>query len=532
MAVASTVNEGRASGAEFPLLEQLQAVDSRGNSIEQNLRAAGGRRSTVVVAAVNALFLSVGALVSAQIAHSVSFLMAFAAAASVFVFVGTTGRFRTRMVPDFVGQLTRVAGSVAGGAAGPFLVLALFDESRTNFRAFSGLVLALFIAALAADWLAVVLIRRMWARGRLRSRAIMLGSGTLANELAVELRLRQEYGVDLVETITPVSNASLVDTLLDCFVETKADRLIVAPLEDEARDSAALVTAIRRALSHQIPTFVVPRLYEMGLGLDSMSPDRARGYPLVRLQRSAHPSVSRRMKRSIDVIVSAVVLVLSSPVMLLTALAVRGTDNGPVLFRQPRVGKGGEVFDMLKFRSMSVSDNEHCERASGHRVTAVGKVIRATSLDELPQLWNVLIGDMSLVGPRPERVSFVEEGLRLHSGYAERHRMPMGLTGLAQVAGLRGEGTSVQERVKFDNIYIDQWSVALDLQVLFKTVFAILLQGRYRQREMELSEAITQLPSDATDSGIRLVAPVGDRPPKPRPAIGSERPQIDLSAKQ
>ena len=401
MAIVSTVGESCEVDPELPLLGQLQTLDARGSAIEANLRAAGARRSTAVVATMHALFLSVGAVIAAQVAHSVSFLMAFVGAASVLIFVGTTGRFRTRMVPDFVGQLTRVAGSVAVGAAGPFLILAIFDASRTNFRAFSGLVFVLFVAALAADWLAVVLVRKMWARGRHRSRAIMLGSGTLANELAVELRLRQEYGVDLVDTITPVADASLVDTLLDRFVATKADRLIVAPLEDEARDSAALVTAIRRALSHQIPTFVVPRLYEMGLGLDSMSPDRARGYPLVRLQRSAHPAVSRKIKRSIDVLVSASALVLFSPFLLLTALAVRGTSSGPVLFRQPRVGRGGEVFEMLKFRSMSVSENEHSERASEHRVTAVGKVIRATSLDELPQLWNCLL--YTSPSPRDQR---------------------------------------------------------------------------------------------------------------------------------
>lgn len=485
----------QATMSQYPLLSDLQARFVQENELRRSLRESGGRRSTAIVVAIQAVGLGIGALVASVVAHSISPALAVVCASSVIVAVGTTGRFRTRMVPDLVGQLSRVAGSVAAGAAVPFLLLAFLDASRTNFRAFAGLVLVLFTAALASDWISAWIVRRMWSRGKLRSRAVLLGSGRLADELAVELRLRKEYGVDLVGVVAPQNHESLVDEFVRCLVDSRADRLIVAPLEDELTDGQALVVAVRRALSLRIPTFVVPRLYEMGLGLDSMSPDRARGYPLVRVQRSAHPSIGLRVKRLMDIALSSAALVVVSPVFILTASLVRLTSAGPVLFRQPRVGAGGRVFEILKFRSMHVGSREHEERSSQHRVTAVGKVIRAASIDELPQLWNVLIGDMSLVGPRPERVSFVEEGLGLHRGYADRHRMPMGITGLAQVAGLRGEDTSVEERVKFDNLYVDQWSIALDLQIMMKTLFAILLQTRYRRRERELSEAITQLPS-------------------------------------
>lgn len=474
------------------MLDALQRADQRAEQVRGNLRKSGGRKSTTIIVAVYVVSLSLGAAFSAFVAHSVSLVQALVAMSCVTISLSTTGRFRTRMVPDFVGQLSRVAGSVAAGAAIPFMVIALFDSTLTNFRAFAGLTVVLFATSVAADWTSAMLIRHLWGRGKLRSKAVMIGSGQLADELAIELSVRPEYGVDLVEIIYPGEDGVLAERLVEALASTGGDRLIVAPLENEKNDVPSLIGAVRRSLSLGVPTFVVPRLYQMGLGLDSMSPDRARGYPLVRIQRSAHPTAALRAKRVFDAGLSSFVLFVSAPLMLVIALAVRLTSKGPVLFTQPRVGAQGRVFPMRKFRTMHESLNDHNERSSEYRITGLGRLLRTWSLDELPQFWSVLIGDMTLVGPRPERVSFVEEGLHLYPGYLERHRMPMGITGLAQVAGLRGEDTSVTERVKFDNLYIDQWSFALDLQIIAKTTFAILLQTRYRKRERELAEAITR----------------------------------------
>ena len=479
-------------------LELLQASDPTGQAIRRVLKSSGPRKSTMLIVAIYGVCLTVGAAIAAVVAHSVSPALAISCAASVVVALSTTGRFRTRMVPDFVGQITRIGGSVAAGAAIPFLAVALFEPSRTNFRAFAGLVLVLLVASLLADWTSAWAIRKLWARGRLRSRAVMIGSGRLAREMAVELRLRPEYGVDLVDVVVPGLQQDLAEEVVGCIAESSADRLVVAPLYGEAVDKHELLSTIRRVLGMGVPTFIVPRFYEIGLGLDSMSPDRARGYPLVRVQRSAHPTLGMALKRAIDLVVSATILVLFAPLMAVVAAAVGFTSKGPIFFRQPRIGQAGDEFEMLKFRSMYQAEDQHSERSSGHRVTPVGRVLRATSLDELPQLLNVFRGEMSLVGPRPERTSFVEEGLELYPGYAERHRQPMGLTGLAQVAGLRGEDTSVAERVKFDNLYIDQWSMSLDLQIMAKTLFAIILQTRYRSREGQLEAAISSLPDDAS----------------------------------
>ena len=160
-----------------------------------------------------------------------------------------------------------------------------------------------------------------------------------------------------------------------------------------------------------------------------------------------------------------------SPVLLLIALGIKLTSPGPIFFRQRRVGQRGVPFDVLKFRTMLVNDDDDttwCVTAD-RRVTRLGRVLRATSVDELPQLLNVVRGDMSLVGPRPERPFFVEAFSKEIPRYGDRHRVPVGMTGLAQVNGLRGD-TSIEERLVFDNLYIENWSLWSDIVILLRTV--------------------------------------------------------------
>ncbi|MEU7281927.1 exopolysaccharide biosynthesis polyprenyl glycosylphosphotransferase [Streptomyces sp. NPDC045431] len=182
-------------------------------------------------------------------------------------------------------------------------------------------------------------------------------------------------------------------------------------------------------------------------------------------------------KRLLDVSVAAPMLLVLAPLLLLCAAAIRVSDGPGVLFRQERVGKDGRLFTLLKFRTLRPADEiEAATRwsvADDERMSAVGAFLRRTSLDELPQLWNVLRGDMSLVGPRPERPYFVAEFSRAHPGYAARHRMPVGLTGLAQVHGLRGD-TSIEDRCRFDNHYIDHWSLWQDVCILLRTAASLI----------------------------------------------------------
>ena len=179
-------------------------------------------------------------------------------------------------------------------------------------------------------------------------------------------------------------------------------------------------------------------------------------------------------KRLIDTVLSLIALVILSPLLLITALAVKLSSPGPVLFKQQRLGLHGKVFTIYKFRSMS-DGAEHTGSGvySGKgdpRVTKVGKLIRATSIDELPQLFNILKGDMSLVGPRPERPFFVEKFREEIPRYMVKHQVRPGLTGWAQVNGYRGD-TSIRKRIEYDLYYIENWSIGLDIKIIFLTFF-------------------------------------------------------------
>jgi exopolysaccharide biosynthesis polyprenyl glycosylphosphotransferase len=182
-------------------------------------------------------------------------------------------------------------------------------------------------------------------------------------------------------------------------------------------------------------------------------------------------------KRVLDVVVSGVLLLLVSPLLLACAVVLRVSDGPGVVFRQERVGQGGRPFTLLKFRTHRPADaHESATRwsvADEHRMTWFCRFLRRTSLDELLQLWNVFRGDMSLVGPRPERPYFVDRFSQAHPGYAARHRMPAGITGLAQVHGLRGD-TSIEDRARFDNAYIDTWSLWQDVCILLRTAATLV----------------------------------------------------------
>jgi Undecaprenyl-phosphate glucose phosphotransferase len=197
------------------------------------------------------------------------------------------------------------------------------------------------------------------------------------------------------------------------------------------------------------------------------------GLPTINLSETPLEGWSRFIKRAFDLLVTAAALLVLSPVMAGVALAIWLEDRGPVFYRQMRMGLDGKSFQILKFRSMRVG----AEEATGAvwaekddpRRTKVGRFIRARSLDELPQLWNVLMGDMSVVGPRPERPQFVEQFRAEFPHYMLRHKVRAGMTGWAQVHGWRGN-TSVRMRIEHDLYYIENWSLVLDVKILFMTV--------------------------------------------------------------
>lgn len=195
----------------------------------------------------------------------------------------------------------------------------------------------------------------------------------------------------------------------------------------------------------------------------------------------------QRCKRVLDVVGSFFLLLVVSPILIITAVLVKLSGPGPVLFCQTRNGLDGQSFTIYKFRTMVVpkakDDDVKQAQANDPRITAIGRILRNTSIDELPQLLNVLKGDMSLVGPRPHAAQHNEYYGKLIDGYHLRHRMRPGITGLAQVSGWRGETDTLDKmvnRVKFDLVYIDNWSLWLDVKIIFMTALTVLFHKNAR----------------------------------------------------
>lgn len=338
----------------------------------------------------------------------------------------------------------------------------------------AGLVLARVVT--------VALLRRRRARAGGEA-ALVVGTGRVADRLARSLRARPELGLRPVGFVgesaegLPLPVLGPVDRVAAVAAEQSATTLVVAFGEDSDAD---LVGRLRACWQHGAAVLVVPRLFE--LDVSSLRTELVGGIPLVRMRPPAVRRLSWRVKRLVDVVLAAAALLVLSPVYAVCALAVRlETGRDGVIFRQERVGRDGSRFEILKFRSLTpATDLESAARwdvSHDDRIGPVGRLIRRTSLDELPQLVNVLRGEMSLVGPRPERPFFVETFSARHRSYAARLRVPAGLTGWAQIHGLRGD-TSIDDRAAYDNYYIENWSLGLDVSIMVRTVGTLIPRPR------------------------------------------------------
>ncbi|WP_416208863.1 undecaprenyl-phosphate glucose phosphotransferase [Chloroflexus sp.] len=249
---------------------------------------------------------------------------------------------------------------------------------------------------------------------------------------------------------------------------TRADEVIIAL---SGRSSQDLVEVIALAEDESVEIKVYPDTFQL-ITNNEVSIGDLRDLPLVSVKNAALDNPwNRALKRGLDLVVASLVLLFASPVMLLIALAIRLESRGPVFFLQERVGLDGKPFWMIKFRTM----RPDAERFStwtvqnDPRVTRVGRWLRRTSLDELPQLINVLIGEMSIVGPRPEQARWVEQFRQQIPRYMRRHKEKAGLTGWAQVHGLRGD-TSIEERTRYDLYYVENWSLLFDIKIILRTI--------------------------------------------------------------
>ena len=261
-----------------------------------------------------------------------------------------------------------------------------------------------------------------------------------------------------------------IDSLSNYLEDSKFDEItITLPLNDYDR----LEELVAQCEKSGIHTKFIPD-YSSLFPSNPFTED-VQGIPVINIRYvPLSNSMNRLAKRCVDIFGSLVGIILLSPLMFIIAFLIKVTDNGPILYKQERVGLNGKTFNMYKFRSMRVQTESEEKKGwttkDDPRVTSIGKIIRKTSIDELPQLFNILIGQMSIVGPRPERPQFVEKFKEQIPRYMVKHQVRPGLTGWAQINGYRGD-TSIRKRIDYDLYYIENWTVGFDFKILFLTIF-------------------------------------------------------------
>jgi len=318
------------------------------------------------------------------------------------------------------------------------------------------------------------LIRQGWGRWRV----LIVGTGDVARMILQKLLWTPELGYDAVGVVAMhdapteallgvpfVGESPQLRHIIDTY---RADEVIIAlPEETPHQDVLWLISECERG---RVTIRVYPDFFQIIAGPVSIG--EMGGLPLLTVRDIALSGWRRTAKRTMDIVGSVVGLVLLSPVMMLTALLIKLESPGPVFYIQERMGLDANPFPILKFRSMRADAEKSgpgWTKQNDPRRTKVGSFLRKTNLDELPQFINVLLGDMSLVGPRPERPVYVEQFRRSIPRYMDRHREKAGMAGWAQVNGYRGD-TSITERTKYDLWYIENWSLLLDIKILIRTV--------------------------------------------------------------
>ena len=367
--------------------------------------------------------------------------------------------------------------------------------------------------------------RRARRRGALMTPTLVLGSGIAGGHDVVRRLLgTPEDGLRPVGFLDadPMPGAADVDLgvpvlggpddLLDACSDSGARHVILA---FESERDQRLAELVRRCQELRVGVSVLPRLYEAVSERGRL--EHVGGLPLFSPHTIDPRGWQFTAKHAIDRAIALAGLIVLSPVLLALALAVRFSSPGPVIFRQPRVGRDGHVFELLKFRTMLADHGERftprADLAPGgiegaDRRTRAGRWLRSSSLDELPQLVNVLRGEMSLIGPRPERPEFAEQFAREIDRYDDRHRVKSGITGWAQANGLRGQ-TSIADRVKFDNHYIRNWSPGLELRTVALTLAEVVRFREQRTATTQPTSVMARTPATQqppANPALRLVA--------------------------
>ena len=323
----------------------------------------------------------------------------------------------------------------------------------------------------ASRYLIRTILWKMRKQGLNQKHILMIGESQMAEQYMDRLRENPKWGY---QVFAHLKDEEKLERILE---GNELDEVVIALRAEDYGKLERIVDVCEKAGVHtkMIPDFgnvISTRPYI----------EDVQGIPVIHVRRVPLNIMRNRVaKRAVDLIGATVAIILFSPVMLLTVLVVALTEEGSVIYRQERVGLHNQVFYMYKFRSMIMQDEEEekteWSTRNDPRITPVGKLIRRTSIDELPQLFNVLKGEMSLVGPRPERPQFVQKFRDEIPRYMVKHQVRPGMTGWAQINGYRGD-TSIEKRIEYDLYYIENWTMVFDMKILILTIFKGFFDGR------------------------------------------------------
>jgi putative colanic acid biosysnthesis UDP-glucose lipid carrier transferase len=459
------------------LRQSRNLLKSNASALDQSLRLADP--AVVVLAGWASQWWYLGSP-SASPTYWVAMLAVALLSLGVFP---ATGLYRPQRGASLIEDVRAlVSGWVLLLAIGVFLAF-VTKTGDAYSRAWVALWFATGVLAQAAMRVALRLSLRFLRRRGYNLRHIyIVGAGDLGREVALRLRRAPWSGLSLRGFFddapelagTSVEGAPVlgtIDTLYSCLERNGIDQVWIAlPLRAE-ESIHRLVVALR---GHAVQVRYVPDIFGFQLLRHSFS--EVAGMPVIGLTDTPLQGFARVLKALEDYLLSGVAVLLTAPLLLAIAVAIKLTSPGPVLYRQERVTWNGRRFTMLKFRSMPLGSEQHSgpvwSQQADRRATGLGALLRRFSLDELPQLFNVIHGDMSLVGPRPERPEFVAQFRQEIPGYMQKHMVKAGITGWAQVNDLRGS-SDLGKRIQYDLYYIDHWSLWFDLRILALTVWHV-----------------------------------------------------------